>query len=131
MRKIIILIWTAILLSSASQTCGEQKMVISIKDNGTEITVRNNDIFEVELESHGATGFIWGFEGLNPEYLEVLKEETKNESATGMTGGNVVHIWTIRAKNPGTTEINMHYYRPWEGKEKAADSFIVKLRILP
>lgn len=131
MRKIILLIGVAILLSLASQTCGGHEMVIAKKDNGREITVRSNDIFELQLGSHGGTGYIWVFEVLNPEYLEVLKEETKSESGTGMTGGTVAHIWTIRAKKPGTTEISMNFYRPWEGKEKAADRFTVKLRILP
>jgi len=131
MRKVILLLGTAILLSLVSQTCGGHGIVIAKKDNGGEITVRNNDIFELQLESHGGTGYIWGFDVLNPEYLEVLKEETKSKSGTGMTGGPVTHIWTIRAKKPGTTEISMNYYRPWEGKEKAADRFTVKLRILP
>ena len=106
-------------------------MVIVKKDNGREITVRNNDIFELQLESHGGTGYIWDFEVLNPEYLEVLKEETKSESRTGMTGGPVTHTWTIRAKKPGATEMSMSLYRPWEGKNKAADRFTVKVRILP
>ncbi len=131
MRKIIPLIGVAILLSLASQACGGQEMVIVKKDNGREITVRNNDIFELQLESHGGTGYIWGFEVLITDYFEVLKEETKSESGTGMTGGPVTHIWTIRAKKPGTTEVSMSYYRPWEGKDKAADRFTVKLRILP
>ena len=131
MREIIPLIGVAILLSLASQACGGQKMVIVKKDNGKEITVRNNDIFELQLESHGGTGYIWGFEVLIPDYFEVLKEETMSESKKGMTGGPVMHIWTIRAKKPGTTEMSMSLYRPWEGKDKAADRFTVKLRILP
>jgi len=131
MRKIILLIGIAVLLSLSNQICGEDEMVIAKKDNGREVTVRNNDIFEIELESHGGTGYIWSFEVLNTEYLEILKEETKSESKTGMTGGTVAHIWTIRAKRPGTTEISMNFYRPWEGKEKTADRFTVKLRIIP
>jgi predicted secreted protein len=131
MRKIIPLIGIVILLSLASQACYGQKMVIVKKDNGREITVRNNEIFELQLESHGGTGYIWGFEGSMPDYFEVLKEETKSESGTGMTGGPVTHIWTIKAKKPGTTEISMSFYRPWEGKDKAVDRFTVKLSILP
>ena len=131
MRKIILLIGIAVLLSLASQTCGGNKIVIAKKDNGREVTVRNNDIFELQLESHGGTGYTWGFEVLNPEYLEVMKEESKSESGTGMTGGTVTHIWTIRTKQPGTTDISMNFYRPWEGKDKAAESFTVKLVILP
>lgn len=131
MRKIILLIGMAVFLSLASQTCGGHEMVIAKKDNGREITLRNNDIFELRLEAHGGTGYIWDFEVLNPEYLEVLKEETKSESGPGMTGGPVIHIWTIRVKKPGTNEMSMALYRPWEGKDKAADRFTVKFRILP
>jgi predicted secreted protein len=131
MRKVILLIGMVMLLSLASQACSGQKMVILIKDNGREITVRNNDSFELQLESHGGTGYIWGFEVLIPDYFEVLKEETKSESGRGMTGGPVTHIWTIRAKKPGTTEMRMSLYRPWEGKDKAVERFTVKLRILP
>ena len=131
MRKIIPLIGIAMLLSLASQACGGQKMVIVKKDSGREITVRNNDSFELQLESHGGTGYIWGFEVLIPDYLEVLKEETKSESGTGIVGGPVTHNWTIRAKKSGTTEMSMSLHRPWEGKDKAAERFTVKLMILP
>ena len=106
-------------------------MVIVKKDNGREITVRNNDIFELQLESHGGTGYIWGFEVPIPDYFEILKEETKSESKKGMTGGPVAHIWTIRAKKPGTTEMSMSLYRPWEGKDKPTERFTVKLMIFP
>src|SRR3990172_7238022 len=108
MHKMLLLIGVVILLSLASQAFGGKEMVIVKSDNNREITVRNNDTFELQFESQGGTGYIWGFEVLNPEYFDVLKEDTKSKSGTVMTGGPVMHTWTIRAKKRGTTEIRMN-----------------------
>ena len=110
---------------------GNHMMRIKRNDNGKEITVSRGNLVEVSLESQGATGYLWRFDGIDADFIDVVREETAIESAPGLTGGPVIHTWTLLIKKEGATEIRMSYYRPWEGKDKAADTFTVRLRILP
>ena len=41
----------------------------------------------------------------------------------------MIQVWRFKAEKPGTTEIKMAYYRPWEGVGKTTDHFLIKLRI--
>lgn len=106
------------------------KTSITIKkqDNGKEITVKPGDIICVELEEMGAAGYSWFVDNLNTEHLEILPKKTKLISG-GKLGGPVLGVWMFRAKKKGSAEINMSYYRVWEGKEKATEHFSIKLLI--
>lgn len=123
----LLLMFGAVLQTAA---CGH-KMRISRNDSGKEITVSRGNLIELSLESQGATGYLWKFERIDPEYVDFVREETTSKSVPGRTGGPVIHIWTLLVKKEGLTEIRMSYYRPWEGKSTAVDTFMVRLRILP
>jgi predicted secreted protein len=47
-----------------------------------------------------------------------------------LVGGPVKKTWLIKAREKGKTELRFLHFRPWEGKEKAVDSFILKVRIV-
>lgn len=106
-------------------------MHISKNDNGTEITVSRDDLVDLSLEAQGATGYLWRFDRIDRDYIDVVGEKTARGSAPGLTGAPVIHTWTLRMKKAGSTELLMSCYRPWEGKDHAADSFSVRIRIIP
>jgi predicted secreted protein len=97
-------------------------------DNRKEITVKPGDIFSIELEEVGAAGYSWFVDNLNTEYLEIVSRKTKLISE-GKLGGPVLAVWMFRAKKKGSAEINLDYYRAWEGKETAKEHFSIKLLI--
>jgi predicted secreted protein len=115
---------------SMPQYAGDKKIVIVKKEqNGEEIRVRPGDMIQVELLALGSAGYAWYTDNVNSEYIEVISEETEKVSEEGKIGGPVVDIWRFRAKKEGHTEIKLDYYRKWEGKEKSADHFFIRLRI--
>ena len=40
-----------------------------------------------------------------------------------------MQVWRFKAEQPGAGEINLAYFRPWEGVGKAVDHFRLKLHI--
>jgi predicted secreted protein len=40
-----------------------------------------------------------------------------------------MQVWLFKAEQPGTTEVKLSYYRPWEGAGKAVEQVTFKLRI--
>jgi len=106
----------------------EPTVILRKGDHGKEFTLKRGEVFEIQLEGTGGTGYGWHVRDLDTGHLDLLGEKTKADSS-GRLGGPVLGLWTFRAKEPGNTEIKLDYYRPWEGLQKAAEYFRVKIII--
>ena len=106
----------------------EPEVILQKQDNGKEMKIKAGQTFQIHLEAMGGTGYWWYVQSLDARHLELLSEKTKTTS-DGRVGGPVLGLWTFKAKEPGTTEIKMDYYRKWEGAEKALEKFRVKITI--
>lgn len=106
----------------------EPDVILQKQDGGKDITVKAGQSIQVQLEGMGGTGFWWYVQNLDTRRLELLSEKTRAESK-GRVGGPVLGLWTFRAKEPGTAEIKMDYYRIWEGSDKATDHFQARIKI--
>ena len=109
----------------------EATMIITRQDQEKEIIIQTGTIFQIQLEEKGGTGYTWDFDKLNNEYFELLNVETKNiVRKEGYTGNPILKIWHLKARQKGTAELTMYYYRPWEDKNKAVDRFHIKFKIM-
>ena len=116
-------------LLSFSQTAAT--MIITKQDREKEIIIQAGTIFQIQLEEKGGTGYTWDFDKLNNEYFELLNVETKSiVRKEGYTGNQIIKIWHLKARQKGTAELTMYYYRPWEDKNKAVDRFHIKFKIM-
>jgi predicted secreted protein len=106
----------------------EPAVILQKQDNGKEVRVKGGQAFQLQLEGMGGTGYWWYVQPLDSLHVELLSEKTKAQFE-GRVGGPVLGIWTFQAKEPGTTEIKMDYYRNWEGVERAAERFRVKVTV--
>ena len=103
--------------------------VITQKDNGQEIAVPEGATFEVHLQQSGGTGYLWQIVEPDQTHLTVL-ESTQTPLKEGrIMGGPLLKIWKIKAVKAGNADLKILLYRPWEGTQKAADSFEVKIQI--
>jgi len=106
----------------------EPDVILQKQDSGKEITVKVGQDVQIELEGLGGTGYWWYVENFDAQRMELLSEKTKSVS-DGRAGRPVLGLWTFRAKNPGTVEIQLDYYRIWEGSAKAIDHFQVRIKV--
>ena len=106
----------------------EPAVILQKQDSGKEVRIKAGQAFQVHLEGMGGTGYWWYVQPPDSRHMELLSEKTKAQSG-GRVGGPVLGVWTFRAKEPGTTEIKMDYYRNWEGVERAAERFRVKITV--
>lgn len=104
------------------------EVILQRQENGTEVKLKAGQVFQVQLEGMGGTGYWWYVQPLDARHVELLGEKTQAR-AEGRLGGPVLGIWAFQAKEPGTTEIKMDYYRTWEGLAKAIEKFRVKIRV--
>jgi len=116
-------------LFSFSQTAAA--ITITKQDQEKEIIIQAGTIFQILLEEKGGTGYTWECDTLNNEYFELLNVETKSSARKeGYTGNPIIKIWHLKARQKGTAELTLYYYRPWEDKNKAVDRFHIKFKIM-
>ncbi len=105
------------------------RVILGKQDTGRKITIKEGDTVRIELEATGGTGYWWYINDLDVTHLELLSEDTRTIYEEDKTGAPVMDIWRFRALKKGSAEIKLDYYRKWEGIEKAAEHFRIKLVI--
>lgn len=104
--------------------------VITINDNGKEIRVKQGDLFRIELEAPGATGYQWQVQDLDTSRLDLINQSTRVLLSDGRMGGPVVTVFSFRAISEGSVVLTIDYYRPWEDRGKSEKTFSVKINIV-
>ena len=131
---ITILILLGFMLSfscSLSVARGEVTVNVDKTFNGREIKVRSGDMIRVELDQLGSAGYTWEIHKLDKKYFEVVSEKTSEPPEKPcLVGAPVKKKWLIRTREKGKSELRFIHFRPWEGKEKPADTFVLKVCIL-
>jgi predicted secreted protein len=118
-----------LLVSTPGQTASETAVLLQ-KDNGRVVRATEGAIIKLSLEEQGGTGYIWDFNQLDENYFEVIKVETSSPAEkNAKVGGPVVKTWWLKVKKKGTSQISLDYFRPWEGRSKAAAHYQVKVDI--
>ena len=133
-KKIIVLAFYFLFLiqcmaAESISSQGDVIMLLGKEDSGTTHEIKTGDFLHIELEGNPSTGFWWHFQGLDEEFLELVKEETEKISERRL-GAPVLGRWKLKAKERGETTIKMADYRQWEGVDKAVDrvSFTIRIR---
>jgi len=94
--------------------------------NGTEITTRVNEDFEIVLSEVRTAGYRWTISE-NGEPILQLTQEVSLPNAAGI-GGAGQRQWRFHAASPGETEIRIEYARSWQKTSEPARTFALKVR---
>lgn len=103
-------------------------VMVTIGDNGRQITLETGGILEIELQTMGGAGYSWEFDGLDTDYLDVVSHGTR--ALADRPGAPVLSMWRLKGKKSGVTKIVMYNYRVWEGKEKSVNRFVLDVRVV-
>lgn len=116
----------AVVVGITGASAGESHAAtVDASDSGSQLELAVGETLTVNLESNPTTGFTWIL--ADPEgMLEVTSHEYVMDP-TGFDppppGLGGVDVWTFTALAEGKTTISMEYSRPWDGGEKAVQTF--------
>ena len=108
---------------------------LSRRDAGRTLQARSGDTFRIRLEERAGTGYRWETTDLDRNLFEIKAEPQAPPPAAATAakplGGTTEQVWTVTCRSPGSGQIVLKYFRPWEGPEKAAAVFAVTVEIKP
>ena len=116
MLKLILqgLILLAVLMTTSA--CTTNKTIeVDGESNGSRVEMKAGDTLIITLEGNITTGYQWELlpntEGIiqlqgDPEYVQ--------KSAGKLMGAGGVYYFTLKAMQPGSTRIELKYYRSFE-----------------
>jgi len=133
MGKIILprlawLVLTGLILSPSPLPAADATITVTKEQAGGKVSMKAGEILQIELPSRGGTGYRWFAEATGAPFLKLISE-TARQVGEPRPGSPVMQVWRFKAEQPGACEINLAYYRPWEGVGKAVDHFYLKIHI--
>lgn len=133
MRKIVLksitwIVLAGVMLSPSALLAADATVTVTKDQAGREITLKAGNILRIELPGQGGTGYLWFLEAKGAPPLKFLSE-TAQKVGEPRPGSPVMQVWLFKAEQPGTTEVKLSYYRPWEGAGKAVEQVTFNLRI--
>jgi inhibitor of cysteine peptidase len=107
---------------------GDGKTVtVTEKDNGATIKLSKADRLVVRLEVQGGTGFTWKIAKIDEAVLKPMGKPDVEKPEKPKPGGKVVHIYRFTVEKAGTSNLEMHYARPFEKDKAPAKTFKLKV----
>jgi len=100
-------------------------------DHGKHIEVAQGETLVVKLESSPGTGYGWHMAKVNLNLLELMGEPTLEESKSGLPGAPAQQVYRFKARERGSTELELHYARMWEKDRAPLKTFNIVVDVLP
>jgi len=105
-----------------------EQVAIDTSYDGQEIEVPAGHLLVITLESNPTTGFRWELsEPIDKGILALIQSEYKpgerGKQNPPVAGAGGTEVWTFEALTAGEVTISLEYSRPWEGGEKAVQTF--------
>lgn len=115
-------------LANVTPVTGDEgtPLTIGATDNGTTITLAQDDTLRLTLSANPSTGYEWAVTAIDPTLLS-SDGGNYTSSCTGdaLTGCPGETHFEFTALTTGTTEVRLAYFRSWEGEGSAAEEYAV------
>ncbi len=116
----------SLLLTACSP--GASWVLVTKVDSGKTISLRVNQELIVDLDSNQTTGFQWLLAEISDRTVLGEVSNLYTAPAAGASvGAGGIERWTFKGLKKGTARLSMEYIRPWQGGEKAAQTFTLTI----
>jgi inhibitor of cysteine peptidase len=93
-----------------------------------DLVLEVGDKIKLALCSNRSTGFSWEYK-VTAENIVSEEDHDFEEPEADVVGAAGKELWTFKAVEKGTTEIQMEYSKPWEGGTKAEWTYTIKVTV--
>lgn len=96
--------------------------------DGTTVSLKVGQTFEVALPGNVTTGYDWGINGMLPSQVTTSTDSYESTAPAGVMGAGGVHTFVYTAATPGTGMLRLMYSRSFE--EGVAPSKVFNLTVV-
>lgn len=93
------------------------------------ITLKTGETFSVSLKGVPTAGYLWKIAEIDETMLKKLDEGKETLTKPGLAGGASLFTWRFQTLGKGKCRLVLKHFRPWEGPEKASNTFSLKVEI--
>ncbi|GEM_PF-653969 len=105
-------------------------VLLDRSNSGEEMDLAISDSVSVVLDSNPSTGFSWQLIDIsNENVLKNTNKEFRLPEIDPPPGTPGEEVWTFEAIGAGTSTLSLEYSRPWEGGEKAVETFVLNVTV--
>lgn len=119
------LIVTTLLLSA----CSTAALRLGVDDNGTQIELKKDQLLEIALPANVTTGFSWEVNQNNGALLAIQGDPAYEEAQPGRMGGGGTILFTFKAVDAGTLNLELVYHQAWDTETPPADTYSIEITI--
>ena len=105
------------------------EVAVTHEQKGRVILVKVGDSIVLQLPENPTTGYSWAIDAIDSKLLEAGAPAYHGEGASLGSGG--AKTWTLKARAPGRTRVELKRWRHWEGDKSVVERFAVTLDIKP
>jgi inhibitor of cysteine peptidase len=102
-------------------------VVVTQRDNGGVVSARVGDHIVLHLAENPTTGYVWAFDRLDENTLELESSDWQAAGPGTGTGGD--REWRLGPRQPGTTGVELKRWRPWAGDASVLERFTFTVEI--
>ncbi len=114
----------ALLLTSCTASTS-----LSGSDNGKTIQVHVGDEVDIALDSNPTTGFQWAIDKSNGSLLAL--KQSDYSASSNLIGSGGTQTFKFVAKSAGTVNLQLKYWRSFEGARSITRRYAVIIQIQP
>jgi inhibitor of cysteine peptidase len=108
-------------------SCGNQTITMAQTDNGKSVQVHAGDTIVIQLDENASTGYTWA---INKTDTTILTLQSSTYTSSGnLPGSGGTRVFTFLAKNPGTVQLQLKYWRSFEGDSSIIQRYNVTIEV--
>jgi inhibitor of cysteine peptidase len=115
--------------ASTSPAKAASGVVLTDRDNGTDVDLAPNTPLMVTLPSNPSTGYAWTIVG-DPSPLKLQKASfRKGKTKAGAVGASGTAVFQLNANSAGMAALTLVYRRSWEYNVPPMKTFSVRVNV--
>jgi inhibitor of cysteine peptidase len=99
------------------------------KENGSKVKLAKGEIMTIKLEGVPTAGYVWNIAKNNADQLAPQGKPEVTPAKKGVLGGKAVTTFRFKAESAGSSELELHYKRPFEKGKEPAKTFKITVEI--
>jgi predicted secreted protein len=118
-------------VAAAPSSDDPTEISLSSDDDGSQVSLTEDQVLVIRLESRPSTGFRWDVIGMDETILVRSDlDEPEYDAESGDAGSATLQVLRFRALEAGQTDLTLAYQRPWLGEASRKGTFSVQVESL-